>query len=272
VEAGDIELIEAMRHGDEAALARLLERHAPGVYRFGLKMCRDPEDAEDIVQDTLLAAARGLKDFRGASSVSTWLYAIARSFCIKKRRHAHGADVSLDAPEALAVSSQAPAPEQVTANRELGAALEDAIAALEPIYREVLLLRDVEGLSAAQVAEILEIGVDAVKSRLHRARAVVRAKLEPFFPGEDRAASPKTAQCPDIVALFSRFLEGEIGADECARMDAHVKGCARCASGCASLKHTLALCRAEPRGAVPPAVQARVQQALRDLVTAQTPA
>src|SRR5215470_15526196 len=82
----DDELLAAARAGDAAALEELLERHQAQVYRFGMKMCRDPEDAKDVLQDTLLAMARNVRDFRGASSLSTWLYTIARSFCIKKRR------------------------------------------------------------------------------------------------------------------------------------------------------------------------------------------
>ena len=85
-ERADTQLLEAARRGDGRALEDLLERHQAQVYRFGMKMCRDPEDARDVLQDTLLAMAKGVRDFRGASSISTWLYTIARSFCIKKRR------------------------------------------------------------------------------------------------------------------------------------------------------------------------------------------
>jgi RNA polymerase sigma-70 factor (ECF subfamily) len=81
----DERLLADARAGDRQALEMLLERHQAQVYRFGMKMCRDPEDAKDVLQDTLLAMARSVRDFRGASSISTWLYRIARSFCIKKR-------------------------------------------------------------------------------------------------------------------------------------------------------------------------------------------
>src|SRR6185436_4541875 len=84
-EASDDGLLDRARTGDRAAMEALLLRHQAQVYRFGLRMCRNPEDAKDILQDTLLAMARGLPDFRGASSVSTWLYTIARSFCLKRR-------------------------------------------------------------------------------------------------------------------------------------------------------------------------------------------
>src|SRR5512136_29735 len=82
----DQKLLMAARGGDRDALETLLLRYQPRVYRFGMKMCGDPDDAEDVLQETLLAMARSLRDFRGASSLSTWLYTIARSFCVKKRR------------------------------------------------------------------------------------------------------------------------------------------------------------------------------------------
>src|SRR6187549_313942 len=82
----DTELLERARSGQAEALERLLERHQGQIYRFGMKMCRDPEDAKDVLQDTLLSIARNVKDFRGGSSLSTWLFAVARSFCVKKRR------------------------------------------------------------------------------------------------------------------------------------------------------------------------------------------
>ena len=80
------ELIEAARAGDSAALEALLGEHQRRIYRFGLKMCGHPEDAQDVAQDTMFAAARAIRGFRSQSSISTWLYTIARSFCIKKRR------------------------------------------------------------------------------------------------------------------------------------------------------------------------------------------
>lgn len=92
-------MLEAARKGDRAALEAFIERHQARVLRFGLKMCRDPEDGRDVAQDTLLAASRSLAGFREASSPATWLYTIARSFCIKKRRRskfAPAALVSLD--------------------------------------------------------------------------------------------------------------------------------------------------------------------------------
>jgi RNA polymerase sigma-70 factor (ECF subfamily) len=261
----DEALLAALHAGDEQALARLLERHAPAVYRFGARMCRDPEDAKDVVQDTLLAAARGLRDFRGGSTVSTWLFTIARSFCIKKHRKRVGEPehtVALDSDEGRAMAAPAPAPDERAADKEIGAALEDAIQALEPAYREVLVLRDVEGLTAAEVASVLGIGVEAVKSRLHRARAAVRERLAPMMmPREEPQAA---IGCTDVVPMLSRYLEGEIGATDCAAMEKHVAQCPRCAGRCDSLRRTLARCKTSAReGTVPHDVQELVRRALR---------
>jgi RNA polymerase sigma-70 factor, ECF subfamily len=183
--AEDDALVRAARDGDADALDALLKQYQPHVYRFGIRMCRDPQDAQDVLQETLFAAARTLRGFRGASTVSTWLFTIARSFCIKQRRRSiHAPDVvSLEtgARQVGEARDKAADPERDLADRELGAALESAIAALEPQYREILLLRDVEGLSAAEVGKVTGLSVAAVKSRLHRARAAVRDGLGPLL-------------------------------------------------------------------------------------------
>ncbi len=266
MDATDENLLAAVKAGDQKALSTLLERHAPAVYRFGARMCRDPEDAKDIVQDTLLAAARGLGDFRGGSSVSTWLFTIARSFCIKKRRRRVGAPsevLPLDSETTRQVAAPGATPDVEVADQELGAALNAAIAELDPMYREVLVLRDVEGLTAPEVANVLGIGVDAVKSRLHRARVSVRARLSPLL-SPDVPQDPGT--CPDVVPVLSRYLEGEIGPSECAEMDRHVAQCPRCRARCDSLRSTLALCRRSASGGrIPGDVQELVREALRGI-------
>jgi RNA polymerase sigma-70 factor (ECF subfamily) len=294
-------LLERARAGDARALEELLEQHQAQVYRFGLRMCRDPEDAKDVLQDTLFAMARSVRDFRGASSISTWLYSIARSFCIKKRRVGKFApaprDVrSLDtesAAGAIAAGLADPArrPDEVLAALEVERALEQAIDALDPMYREVLLLRDAEGLSAPEVAEVLGIGVPAVKSRLHRARLSVRAHVAPLLGIPDQPTSPSAASapppaasatpsatpppaasssrpCPDVLMRFSQYLEGDIEPAVCAEMERHLDECPRCRGACASLKRTVALCRTSASGVeVPAPVQKSVKVALKDLLS-----
>jgi RNA polymerase sigma-70 factor (ECF subfamily) len=271
-EPADTQLLEAARRGDARSLEALLERHQAQVYRFGMKMCRDPEDARDVLQDTLLAMAKGVRDFRGASSISTWLYTIARSFCIKKRRRskfAPEAERSLEtdaAPETAELADPGRGPDEVLAGKEVRNALEQAIAALDPMYREVLLLRDVEGLSAAEVAEVLGIGVQAVKSRLHRARISVRAQVAPLLGIAPEEGGVPPGTCPDVLDLFSRHLEDEISADVCAEMERHLEACGRCRGTCESLKRTLALCRTSPSAPVPPGVQESVRRAVRNFL------
>ncbi len=271
-ERADTQLLEAARRGDARSLEALLERHQAQVYRFGMKMCRDPEDARDVLQDTLLAMARSVHDFRGASSISTWLYTIARSFCIKKRRRSKFApepERSLEtdaAPETAELADPGRGPDEVLAGKEVRNALEQAIGALDPMYREVLLLRDVEGLSAAEVAEVLGVGVQAVKSRLHRARISVRAHVAPLLGIAPEGGGAPPGTCPDVLDLFSRHLEDEISADVCAEMERHLETCGRCRGTCESLKRTLALCRTTPAAPVPPGVQDSVRRAVRNFL------
>jgi RNA polymerase sigma-70 factor, ECF subfamily len=266
----DGQLVEAARAGDAAALNAIITRHQSRVFRFALKMCRRNEDAEDVLQETLLAAARSLKDYRGEASLATWLYTIARSFCIKKRRQSKFAPahvVSLDSDEAkpaLKIPDSASPPDQALEEREIATELGRAVDALEPAYRDVLVLRDIEGLPAAEVAEVMGLTVEAVKSRLHRARSRVRAALAPFLGLAD--AAPRPRRCPDIVDLFSRHLEGDIDAAVCARMEKHLAGCSRCEGACESLRETLRLCRATPAPRVPAPLQASIRSKIRSMV------
>jgi len=267
----EAELLASARSGSGEALEALLEGHEARLYRFARRLCRHREDAEDVLQESLLAAARGLGAFRGASSVSTWLYAIARSFCIKKRRRSVFAptEVSLDTEASLAargVPDPGRRPDEALEASRLDAALERAIAALDRPYREVLLLRDVEGLSTAEVARITGLGVPAVKTRLHRARGRLREALAPFMAPRGEAAPQRARACPDIVRLFSRHLEGDISARTCARMEEHLSGCARCQAACDGLKQVLRMCRTAPEPEVPAELQDKVRRAVHALV------
>ena len=264
------ELLVAAQQGDRGALSQLLERHQARIFRFGMRMCRVEEDARDVVQETLLAAARTLPDFRGASSLSTWLYTIARSFCIKQRRRSKFAPEvveSLDAGEPAKMAVQLPdpsrGPDEALDGRRVEAALEEAIGALEPKYREVLVLRDVEGLSAPEVAQILNLSVEAVKSRLHRARVAVRERVAPHLTIDAGPARPATAACRDVVERFSRRLEDEIDQDACAELEAHLQACPACRGQCESLRATLTMCQRAGAAPVPEHVAVSVRAALR---------
>jgi RNA polymerase sigma-70 factor, ECF subfamily len=266
----DADLLEEARAGSGPALEALLERHEARLYRFARRLCRHREDAEDVLQESLLAAARGLPRFRGASSIGTWLYTIARSFCIKKRRKSvfAPAEVSLDtgaSAAAIGLADPSRRPDEALEASRLEAALEREMARLDRPYREVLLLRDVEGLSSAEVARVTGLSVAAVKTRLHRARARLREALAPLIAPRGAAAPPPARPCPDIVRLFSRHLEGDVSAKTCARMEKHLASCPRCAGACDELKQVLRLCRTAAEPAVPREVQERVRRAVHEL-------
>ena len=256
----DLQLIEAARGGDERAVERLLSRHERQVYRFGLRMCGSEEAAKDVLQQTLLTAFRGLRDFRGEATLSTWLFQIARSFCLKSKRRRVDEPESfehLDAPLVRAVPSPIETPEAIAQSRQIGEVLQAAILALPEQYREVLVLRDVEGLSAEEAAQVVGIEVRALKSRLHRARMEVRKHLSALLEAPSSAT-----ECPELAEELSQYAAREIDQATCVRIEQHLASCPRCAAACDSLKRTVSLCRSLPGGEVPGPVRAAVRQAL----------
>jgi RNA polymerase sigma-70 factor (ECF subfamily) len=264
----DRELLERVRQGDGDALEALLTRYEGQLFRFSMRMCRNREDAREVLQESLLAAARSMDGFRGDAALSTWLFTIARRQCAKRRRKLEASRPSGKADASTELEDERPAPDDAVADRQLLAAVEGAIAHLEPGYREVLLLRDVEGLTAPEVATALEMSVPQVKSRLHRARVALRQQLAPLFEERHPPRPGPAPTCPDISETFSRYLEDEISPDLCARMQDHVAGCEHCASTCDSLKHTLAVCHAVPAPRVPEHIQRAVRDEIRKLTRA----
>ena len=263
----DDDLVAAARAGSPEAIESVLEKYQQRIFGFGLRMCGDAEDAKEVLQDTLLAAARNVKDFRGGSSLSTWLYAIARSFCIKRRRrtkYAPSEELSFDALGA-AVPADGPAPDEIASQREVRRALAGAIESLDPDSREVLVLRDIEGLTAPEVAEVTDTSVEAVKSRLHRARASVRELLAARL-GE--AAVARRPDCPDVLTAFSKKLEGDLAPTLCADLERHIDACAACRGACDALKRALATCAHLTSRPVPEDIQQSVREAVRAALTA----
>jgi RNA polymerase sigma-70 factor, ECF subfamily len=169
-------LLTLAQAGDVAALNRLLTAHRHGVYRFGLKVCRTTEDAEDAVQEALWAATRAIQAFRGsAASIAGWLFTIVRRECLRlleARKRRPSCDLSLYDHVAYEVD-----PEMTTMLRQRTESLAEALSELDSLHREVILLRDIQELSAPAAAAELGISVDALKSRLHRARAQLRAHV-----------------------------------------------------------------------------------------------
>jgi len=194
VEDADSDLIAAINAGEVERFQELVAKYQGKLYNFGLKMCGDSHDAEDIVQDTFLNVFRYLKDFRYETKFRNWLYRIATSTCIKRRRKSKFAperELSLEeflpqdeADIADTVPQWAAQPLDQVLNEELHRRLKTAILDLPDKYRLVLVLRDVEGFSTAETAEILNLSNANVKVRLHRARLSLRENLKGYFENE----------------------------------------------------------------------------------------
>ncbi len=170
------DLLMAARAGNHDALGTLLRSHRNGVYRYGLQVCRTTEDAEDAVQETLWAATRALKTFRGsASSIASWMFTIVRRECYRLIDRRHDVPLVLLGAEDE-IPSEGRTPDDELAERRRTELLAAALGDLDATHREVVLLRDVEGLTAPEAAAQLGISLQALKSRLHRARVELRAR------------------------------------------------------------------------------------------------
>lgn len=254
------ERIARAKDGDRGALAALLEENEPRIYRFTMKLCRHPEDARGVLQETMMDAVRGIGGFREEASFTTWLYTLARNRCLKRRRKSKFAPTQIEAiDEGHELPAETSRPDEEVLSKELRRTVERAIAGLAEEQREVLVLRDVEGLSGEEAAEVLGLSLAATKSRLHRARKALREALEPVV----REPAPT---CPDIATVFSRNLEGDLSRHDCAAMREHLEGCAACRTTCDALESALATCQALPAPDVPPEVQESVQAAIRELL------
>lgn len=261
MDPSDVSLLEKARSGDSSALDQLLARHERNVYRFGLRMCGDEEAAREVLQETLLAAFRGLREFRGEASLSTWLFQIARSFCVKERRKPVGEPARFSPLEGEALSVHAPDADvdHHAHVRELGVAIQAGLLGLPEAYREAVVLRDVEGLSAEEAAEVLGIEVGALKSRLHRGRMELRQHLSSLLGEGGTAQRPP---CRELAEELSASASADIDQATCVRIERHLRDCPRCAAVCVSLKRTVGLCRRLPGDEVPAPVRRAVHQAM----------
>lgn len=195
-EKTDERLIRAAVHGDKAAFSTLVKRYEETVYRFSYKVCRDKEKAEEALQDTFVNVYRKLDSFDGKSKFSTWLYSIVTNNCLMKRRRRKVDELleSLDDPPVGAdgrftehVPRWDETPADILIKKEFQSRLDDAVLKLPVDYRVVFVLRDLEGKSGEETSAILGISLEAVKSRLRRARAFLRSELAPYMSPDRKA-------------------------------------------------------------------------------------
>ena len=177
----DQDLLKRAGRGDEAAFFRLYERHRHAVFRFAYRMLGSRELAEDVTQDCFLSLMRRPGGFDPAqASLRTYLYAAVRNLVLKQRRRM-GQSVTIEDLGDEPRLPDAQGPLRRLLDEELALEVQRAIASLQLLQREVLVLFEYEGLSLAEIAAVVAADVGAVKARLHRARARVRKALGPYF-------------------------------------------------------------------------------------------
>jgi RNA polymerase sigma-70 factor (ECF subfamily) len=188
----DKELLTQAQGGDLPAFEALVERNRDKVYSVALRMTRSEADAAEIVQETFLSAYQHLPDFRGEAAFGSWVHRIAANHALMRLRHrgvVQAAEDDLKSPEFNERGSFTEYPasdwsrraDEKVLDAELGQAIQQAVDRLPNEYREVFVLRDLEGLSYEQIGEITGDSVPAIKSRLHRARLAMRDTIDRFY-------------------------------------------------------------------------------------------
>jgi RNA polymerase sigma-70 factor (ECF subfamily) len=181
-------LVERSQAGDRLAFEELVRRHADRLYAVVLRFVADPDEAEEVTQETFMRAWGSIEKFERRSQFFTWLYRIGIN---EAKRRAE----RRPSPERIASIEDSPiedapdwseAPEVRAEQGHLRAVLEDAIRALPINYRAPLILRDVEGLTTEEACEVMELGEAAFKSRLHRARLAVRRAVDQYYLESER--------------------------------------------------------------------------------------
>ena len=181
------ELVALAKQGDQNAFAQLVQDNQNKIYSLALRMTGNPEDGADLAQEAFLKAWRSLPSFQEESSFSTWLYRLTSNLCIdflrkEKRRKAAVTTISLDDDEEESPPIEVPdhrfTPETEVELRELRAAMSRALKVMSEEHRQILILRDVEGRSYTEIAELLNLEEGTVKSRIARARISLRNILQ----------------------------------------------------------------------------------------------
>jgi RNA polymerase sigma-70 factor, ECF subfamily len=182
------EIVVQAQNGSADAFERLVERYGTRIFRLAQNITRHRQDAEDVVQNAFVQAFKSLPNFRGDASFYTWLRRITVNEALTKLRRRRPNEVSIDEPVEVddafiprEIEDWGPNPEQSYSQQELRMILDTTISELEPGYRMVFQLRDIEGLSTEEVAEMLDLTSSAVKTRLQRARMKLRNSLDKYF-------------------------------------------------------------------------------------------
>jgi RNA polymerase sigma-70 factor (ECF subfamily) len=259
--------IQLLQRDDDDALEQALALLQNTVFSFSMRVCGQRQDAEDTMQEVLLKSVPHLPKFDSPKALVVWLYKVAKTRCLMSRRRSKFApsrDLSLedlmpDRRELEKLSLEGGiSPERFAIRSEEAGMLREAIQKLPAQYRIVLVLRDMEGLTDEDVAEITGLRAGTVRVRLHRARLFVRKELMKAWkpqPGHGIGAvlphgtspeEPKPARCKAMFAELSNYLDERLDDSMCAELEKHLHGCGPCKVFMASLEATIEECRRSP--------------------------
>jgi len=269
-----------MHQGDDQALERALALLQNTIFSFSMKVCGHREDAEDTMQEVLAKSVPQLPKFESPRALLVWLYKVAKTRCLMSRRKgkfAPAQELSLDAlrPDRDELEHLGGDgginPEMFAIRSEQASRLRDAIQRLPPQYRIVLVLRDMEGLTDEEVAEITGLRPVNIRVRLHRARLFVRKELMKTWalPPHGRRKRSSTApeplrpkSCKAMFAELSNYLDAQLDDSLCAELEQHLAGCSPCKVFIATLEATIDQCRKAPAGLPAPRKAARLRKDL----------
>jgi RNA polymerase sigma-70 factor (ECF subfamily) len=204
----EAELVTELQAGSDAAFDWLVTHYHASVYNLAYGILSDSADAADVTQEVFLRAFRGIRGFRQGSSLKTWLYRISIRQALNHRRWCwrhHRAQVSIDTEEegkspALELKDGEATPFEQFAAHEVQATVRQALAGVPAIFRSAVLLRDLEGLSYEEVAEVLEVSVGTVKSRILRGRRMLREILDPVLRAGHAPHAARVAEALSAAA------------------------------------------------------------------------
>ena len=257
--------VELLRDGNDARVEQALALLQNTVFSFSMRVCGQREDAEDTMQEVLLKSIPQLPNFDNPKALVVWLYKVAKSRCLMNRRKSKFApkrELSLeelmpDRKELEQLTADGRVnPEAFAIRSEQASRLREAVQKLPPQYRIVLVLRDMEGLTDDEVAEITGVRAGTVRVRLHRARLFVRKELmRTWMAGIGRKVrlqwrpqqGSRPARCKAMLAELSDYLDEHLDDSLCEELERHMTGCKPCQAFVATLKATIEQCRKAAR-------------------------
>ena len=276
----DIEqAILLLKRGDGDAMGKAVALLQRSVFAFSMRVCGQRQDAEDTMQEVLVKSLPYLAKFDSSKALAVWLYTVAKNRCLMSRRKSKFAPkVKLSLEELMPDRDDferldgriSVSPEGAAIRGEEGQRLREAIRSLPPHYRIVLVLRDMEGLTDEEVAEITGLRQGTIRVRLHRARLFVRKELAKLNRSTKNRvarrahrsveAPSRTGRCKKIFAELSDYLDGTLDDFSCEELEAHMNGCQPCKKFLRSVANTIKQCRRLPSDRPDPNEAAALRQ------------